>query len=85
MRPLRLPRSVSAAVVSCARLAASHRSPKRPVIAGDRTDVSRMEFENIEAVVWSNAERLTRLEQRLDTISRRIAELARPLGGRFQS
>jgi hypothetical protein len=44
-----------------------------------------MEFENIEAVVRSNAERLTRLEQRLDTISRQIAELTRLVGARFKS
>jgi hypothetical protein len=40
-----------------------------------------MEFENIGAVVPSNAERLTRLEQRPDTISRQIAELTRAVGG----
>jgi hypothetical protein len=72
-------------VSSASHVAALPPSPKRPTIPGERQDVSRMEFENIEAVVRSNAERLTRLEQRLDTISRQIAELTRLVGARFKS
>lgn len=52
-------------------------SPKRRKTAGDAQDVSRIEFENIEAVVRGNRERLVRLEVRLESLAREIAELAR--------
>jgi hypothetical protein len=57
---------------------------KRSKIPGERQDVSRMEFDNIEGVVRGNAERQMRLEQRLDTISRQIAELTRGTRRPFQ-
>ena len=52
----------------------------RSKLPGDATDVSRIEFENIETVLRDNAERLVRLEARLDAISREIAELTRIVG-----
>ena len=52
-------------------------SPKRRKSAGDAQDVSRIEFENIEAVVRGNRERLVRLETRLDSLTREITELAK--------
>jgi hypothetical protein len=48
-------------------------SPKRRKTAGDAQDVSRIEFENIEAVVRGNRERLVRL----DSLTREITELAK--------
>jgi hypothetical protein len=60
-------------------------SSKRRKNTGDRTDVSRIEFENIEGVVRGNAEQLVRLKQQLDAISRQIADLTRVVGGRSKS
>ena len=50
---------------------------KRREIPGDAKDVGRIEFANIETLVRGNAERLMRLEGRLDAVSRGIAELTR--------
>jgi hypothetical protein len=52
-------------------------STKRRTIPGDAKDVSRAEFDNIEAVVRDNRERLMRLEARLEALTRDIAELTR--------
>jgi predicted RNase H-like nuclease (RuvC/YqgF family) len=54
-------------------------SPKRRKTAGDAQDVSRIEFENIEAVVRGNRERLVRLETRLESLTREITELAKTI------
>lgn len=49
--------------------------PKRRKTAGDAQDVSRIEFQNIEAVVRGNRERLVRL----DSLTREITELAKTI------
>jgi hypothetical protein len=45
-------------------------------------NVSRIEFENIETVVRGNFQRLGRVEQRLDTLTREIAELIKAIRSR---
>ncbi len=50
---------------------------ERSKIPGETIDVSRIEFQNIEAVVRSNEERLIRLEGQIKTLTREIAELTR--------
>ena len=52
-------------------------SQRRREIPGDAKDVSRAEFENIETVLHSNADRLKRIELRLEAMSHEIAELIR--------
>jgi hypothetical protein len=57
---------------------ANRRLPaRRPKLPGEVTDVSRIEFENIESVVLANAQRLIRLEGKFEALSREIAELAK--------
>lgn len=48
-------------------------------------NVSRIEFDNIEAVVRKNFQRLGRVEERLDTLTREIAELIKTLRSRSTS
>jgi hypothetical protein len=58
-------------------MAAERPSTRRRKIPGDAKDVSRAEFENIETALRGNGERLARVEARLETLSRDIAELTR--------
>jgi hypothetical protein len=58
-------------------------SPKRrKKLPGEAMNVSRIEFENIEAVVRKNFQRLGRVEERLDTLNREIAELIKAIRSR---
>ena len=54
-------------------------SAKRANLPGEAKDVTRIEFENIEAVVRGNRERLIRVEARLEALSHEVAELTKAI------